>query len=179
VAGEIWADRAPNEGHRALVRLEQRGKLHTLVTQNVDELHQKAGTSPDRVVEIHGSTRRAMCLSCSWRDDIEVVLARVRAGEPDPQCTDCGGILKSATVSFGQPLEPAELSRAQFAAESCDLMIAIGTTLGVYPIAGVVPLARRAGARVMIVNAEVTEMDDLADVLVRGSISHVLPDILG
>ncbi|HEX7094338.1 MAG TPA: NAD-dependent deacylase [Acidimicrobiales bacterium] len=178
VAGEIWVDREPNDGHRALVRLEQRGILHTLITQNVDGLHQKAGSDPARIVEVHGNTRRAMCLSCDYRDDIEVVLARVRAGEADPACQICGGILKSATVSFGQPLDPETIERAQLAAESCDVFLAIGTTLAVYPVAGTVPLAKRAGARVVIVNGSPTEMDDLADVVVRGPISEVLPAII-
>jgi NAD-dependent deacetylase len=178
-AGEIWVDREPNEGHRALVRLEEQGKLHTLITQNVDGLHQKAGTDPERIVEIHGNTRCAMCLSCTWRDDIEVVLGRVRAGEADPRCHLCGGILKSATISFGQSLEPESLERAQVAAEQCDLFLAVGTTLAVYPIAGTVPVAKKHGAAVIIVNGEPTEMDVLADVVLRASISEVLPKILG
>jgi NAD-dependent deacetylase len=177
-AGEIWVDREPNDGHRSLVRLQHQRKLHTLITQNVDGLHQKAGIDPQRMVEIHGNTRRAMCLSCEWRDDIEVVLARVRAGEPDPRCHDCGGILKSATISFGQSLVAADLERAQEAAESCDLFLAVGTTLAVYPIAATVPLAKRSGAAVVIVNGDPTEMDDLADVVLHASISDVLPQIL-
>jgi NAD-dependent deacetylase len=177
-AGEIWVDREPNEGHHALVRLQEQRKLHTLITQNVDGLHQKAGIDTDRMVEIHGNTRRAMCLSCEWRDDIEVVLARVRAGEPDPRCHDCGGILKSATISFGQALEALDLERAQVAAESCDLFLAVGTSLAVYPIAATVPLAKRHGAAVVIVNGEPTEMDELADVVVQASISDALPQIV-
>jgi NAD-dependent deacetylase len=177
-AGELWVDREPNEGHRALVRLEQQGKLHALITQNVDGLHQKAGTDPSLVVEVHGNTRRAMCLSCDWRDDIEVVLERVRGGEADPSCAECGGILKSATISFGQALEPDTIDRAQSGAESCDVFLAIGTTLAVYPVAATVPVAKKSGARVIILNGEPTEMDDLADVLLRGSISEILPRIV-
>jgi NAD-dependent deacetylase len=179
VGGAIWADREPNRGHHALVRLQERGKLRLLITQNVDGLHQKAGTDPARVVEIHGTTRGAMCLSCDWRDDIEVVLARVRAGEADPRCERCGGILKSATISFGQSLVAADLDRAQVAAEVCDLFLAVGTSLAVYPIANTVPIAKRAGARVIIVNGEPTELDDLADVALHASISDVLPLIVG
>lgn len=178
-AGELWADREPNPGHRALVRLEQRDKLQLLITQNVDGLHLKAGSSPDRVVEIHGNTRRAMCLSCDWRDDIEVVLARVRAGEPDPPCTVCGGILKSATISFGQSLVPEDLERAQQAAARCDLFLAVGTSLAVYPIAHTVRVAMRSGARVVIVNGEPTPYDDDADVALHFSISDALPQICG
>ncbi len=173
--GALWTQREPNDGHRALVELERSGRLHTLITQNVDELHQAAGTDPTKVVEIHGSTRRAMCLSCDYRDDIEVVLDRVRAGEDDPHCLRCGGILKSATISFGQSLVEADLDRSERAARECDLLLAIGTTLSVYPIAGIVPVAARRGAPVVIVNGEATDMDHLADVVVRGSISEVLP----
>lgn len=178
-AGELWADREPNDGHRALVRLEVRDKLELLITQNVDGLHLKAGSSPGRLVEIHGNTRRAMCLSCDWRDDIEVVLERVRAGEDDPPCTVCGGILKSATISFGQSLVADDLDRAQLAAASCDLFVAVGTSLTVYPIAHTVKIALRNGARVVIVNGEPTPYDDDADVVLHTSISVALPFVCG
>jgi NAD-dependent deacetylase len=178
-SGELWADREPNDGHRALVRLEQRDKLLLLITQNVDGLHHKAGSSPGRLVEIHGNTRRAMCLSCDWRDDIEVVLERVRAGDADPRCTDCGGVLKSATISFGQPLVTEDLERAQQASEACDLFLAVGTSLTVHPIAHAVRLAQRAGARLVILNGEQTPYDDGADVVLHLSISVALPQIVG
>lgn len=168
----------PNDGHRALVELERRGKLHTLITQNVDGLHHKAGTSPELVVEIHGNVREVGCLSCGERAPMERALDRVRAGEDDPECRTCGGILKSATISFGQGLVAEDLMRAEAAARACDLMFAIGTTLGVYPVAGVVPAAKQSGARIVIMNAEPTEMDGIADALVRGSISELLPRIL-
>jgi len=170
--------RPPNQGHFALVELERRGSLHTLVTQNVDGLHQAAGLSDDLVVEVHGTIHQVACLGCAARGPIEDALQRVRAGEEDPHCLDCGGLLKSATVSFGQSLDPGDLLRAEEAAEACDVLLAIGTTLSVYPIAAMVPIAQRAGARVVIVNAEPTEMDDLADVVIRGSISAVLPALL-
>lgn len=169
----------PNAGHRALVVLERRGKLDTLITQNVDGLHAKAGTSPERLVEIHGTTRDVVCLSCGERAPIERAIARVEAGEEDPACRTCGGILKTATISFGQGLVQEDLLRAQQAALRADLMLAVGSTLSVYPIAGVVPVAKRAGAKVVIVNAQPTEMDDLADAVIRGSIGEVLPRIVG
>jgi len=169
----------PNAGHRALVELERRGKLDTLITQNVDGLHQAAGTSPERLVEIHGTMREVVCLDCGDRMPTEQVLARVRAGEPDPACLTCGGILKTATVSFGQPLDPARLARAQAAARRCDLLLAVGTKLSVWPVAGVVPLAKEAGARVVIVNGEPTDMDGLADLVLRGAISDILPRLVG
>lgn len=168
----------PNAGHRALVELERRGQLHTLVTQNVDGLHQLAGTSPERVVEIHGTVREVVCMDCGERAPMARALARVEAGEEDPPCRSCGGILKSATISFGQSLVPEDLERAQRAAADCDLLLAIGSTLAVYPAAGVVPIAKRAGARVVIVNAEPTEMDELADAVLRGSISEILPRLV-
>ncbi len=178
-SGELWPGAEPNDGHRALVHLERRGLLHTLVTQNVDGLHQAAGSDPGRVVEVHGTTRRAMCLDCDWRDDIEVVLERVRAGEGDPHCTLCGGLLKSATVSFGQSLFPGDMERVEMAALACDLVMAVGTSLQVYPVAAMVPLAARRGARVVVVNGEPTAMDELVDALVLGSISEVLGSIVG
>ncbi len=173
------ADRGaqPNTGHLALVELEGRGKLGTLLTQNVDGLHQLAGSSPEIVVEIHGTLREVMCMSCDERAPMERALARVRAGEADPPCRSCGGILKSATISFGQGLVQDDLMRAEEAAKGCDLMFAIGTTLGVYPIAAVVPIAKNAGARVVILNAEATEMDEIADAVIHGSIGDWLPKI--
>jgi NAD-dependent deacetylase len=165
----------PNPGHRAFVDLQRRGTLDTLITQNVDGLHQKAGLSPDAVVEIHGTLQEVTCMRCDERAPIERALARVRAGEEDPACRSCGGILKTATISFGQGLVPEDLRRAEFAAQSCDLLLAVGSTLAVYPAAGVVPIAKSAGARVVIVNGQPTEMDALADAVLRGSISEILP----
>jgi NAD-dependent deacetylase len=168
----------PNPGHYALVTLERRGKLDTLITQNVDGLHQRAGSSPERIVEIHGTMHEVVCMDCGERAPMERALARVRAGEADPSCRSCGGILKSATISFGQNLVPGDLRRAEQAALRADLLLAIGSTLAVYPAAGVVPAAKRAGARIVIVNAEPTQMDDLADAVFRGSISAILPRLV-
>ena len=150
--GELWADVAPNTGHYALLPLAERGVLHTLITQNVDELHQQSGIDADLVVEIHGTTRQAGCLSCSYRVRMEVVLERVRSGEHDPDCPECGGIMKSATISFGQNLVVEDLARAQAASDVADVLLAIGSSLTVNPIASVVPRAKRAGARLVIVS---------------------------
>ena len=169
----------PNDGHRALVELERRGKLHTLITQNVDGLHHAAGTDPSLVVEVHGNVREVMCMSCDERAPMERALERVRNGEEDPPCRTCGGILKSATISFGQNLVPDDILRAEQAALTCDLLLAIGTTLAVYPVAGVVPLAKQMGAKVVIVNAEPTQMDDIADAVLQGQIAEILPALLG
>ncbi len=171
-------DTRPNAGHRALAELERRGRLDTLITQNVDGLHHRAGNSPERVVEIHGTLREVMCMGCGARWPMEHATERVRAGEEDPPCLRCGGILKSATISFGQSLVPEDLARAEEAARSCDLLLAIGTSLAVYPIAGVVPLARDCGARIVIVNEGPTEMDHLAHALLRGRIGEILPRLV-
>ncbi len=168
----------PNAGHHALVALERLGTLDTLITQNVDGLHQLAGSSPGRIVEIHGTLREVVCLSCGARAPMDTALARVRAGEQDPACRSCGGILKSATISFGQALVEADLLRAQHAARRADLLLAIGTTLSVWPVAGVVPAAKNAGARVVIVNAAPTDMDEMADAVFREPISEVLPRLI-
>jgi NAD-dependent deacetylase len=168
----------PNAGHAALVALERRGALDTLITQNIDGLHQRAGSAPERVIEIHGTMREVVCMECGERAPMERALARVRAGEDDPPCRSCGGILKSATISFGQALVEGDLIRARDAALRCDLMLAIGSTLSVYPVAGVVPVAKEVGARVVIVNAQPTAMDDLADAVLRGSITALLPRLV-
>jgi NAD-dependent deacetylase len=175
-----WAERQarPNPGHLALMELERRGTLHLLVTQNIDGLHLAAGHDPAKVVEIHGTMREVVCMSCSERAPMERALERVRAGEADPPCRTCGGILKSATISFGQNLVPDDLERAERAAIQADLLLAVGSTLAVYPAAGLVPVAKQTGAAVVIVNADPTDMDGLADVVLRGSISEVLPAIL-
>jgi NAD-dependent deacetylase len=170
---------APNAGHQALVALERRGRLHALITQNIDGLHQRAGHDEARVIEVHGTVHFAICLSCEARLPMPQVLERVRAGEPDPACHDCGGILKSDTISFGQPLVPRVIERAWHAAGVADCLIAIGSSLQVYPVAAIVPAAKAAGASLVIVNAEPTPFDDIADVTLSGSISDVLPALFG
>jgi NAD-dependent deacetylase len=167
----------PGPGHRALVELEHRGLLHALVTQNIDGLHQKAGSSAELVIEVHGTVHDVVCMACGWRGPMGPVLERLREGEEDPPCEDCGGILKSATISFGQALVPQVIARAMRAAEESDLLLAIGTSLQVYPIAGAVPIARSAGARVVIVNAEPTPFDDVADAVLQGQFGEILPKI--
>ena len=168
----------PNPGHLALVELERRGKLHALITQNIDELHQIAGNSRERIIEVHGTMRKFMCWDCGMRGPMQRVLDRVRAGEEDPHCRDCGGILKSDTISFGQQLVPEVIDQAMQAAAEADLFISVGTSLQVYPVAGTVDVARRAGARIVIVNAQPTLFDDVADAVFDASISEVLPEII-
>jgi NAD-dependent deacetylase len=173
----------PNAGHLALVELEKQGRLHALVTQNVDGLHQMAGSTPHLVVEVHGTMHWTMCWMCGDRRPMPEALARVRDGEEDPECLVCRahgehGILKSDTISFGQNLVPEVIDRAMVAAERCDLLLAIGSTLQVYPVAGMVPVASRSGAAIVIVNAEPTQMDGLADVVLRGQIGEILPALV-
>jgi len=178
LAHPAWTAR-PNAGHAAIVELERRGKLHALVTQNIDGLHQRAGNSPERVIEVHGTVHTVVCLSCGWKGPMQATLDRVRSGESDPPCGHCGGILKSDTISFGQALAPAVIDRAMQCAAEADLLLSIGTSLQVYPIAGAVPAAKHAGARVVIVNAEPTPFDGIADAVLRDSIGETLPRIVG
>ena len=174
ISSPAW-NAQPNAGHLAIADLERRGILHALITQNVDGLHQRAGNSEDKVIEVHGTMRRTMCWSCGDRLPMQETLDRVLAGEEDPACLVCGGILKSDTISFGQSLVPEVIDRAMRVSEECDLFVAVGSTLQVYPAANTVPRAKAAGARVVIVNGDPTNMDVLADEVLLGSISSLLP----
>jgi NAD-dependent deacetylase len=169
---------APNRGHLALAELERKGKLHTLVTQNIDGLHQLAGTSREILVEIHGTIRDVMCMSCRDRAPMEIALERVRRGEEDPSCRSCGGILKSATISFGQSLVAADLLRARSAAADCDLFLAIGTSLVVYPVAYLPRIALGVGARLAIVNGQPTRHDGRAHAVVREPLARALQELV-
>ena len=165
----------PNDAHRALVELERKGKLHTLITQNIDGLHQSAGTSPDRIIEIHGTIRDVVCMSCGERAAMERALDRVRDGESDPACRTCGGILKSATISFGQNLVAEDLDSARRAAMASDVFIAIGTSLTVFPVAYLPQIATSRGAQLAILNAEPTPYDDLATWVIRDPLAESVP----
>lgn len=173
-----FMDAQPNAGHLALAELENKGKLQTLVTQNIDSLHIKAGNSLARIIEVHGTVRDFVCMGCGERGPIERVLARVDAGEDDPPCRTCGGILKSATISFGQNLVAEDLQRAQNAASTCDVFLAIGTSLTVTPVAYLPRYALQAGAKLVIMNAQETPYDSAANALIRGQIGEVLPAIV-
>jgi NAD-dependent deacetylase len=173
----VWRAQ-PNAGHRALVDLERSGRLDLLVTQNIDGLHQAAGSDPSSVVEMHGSVRSARCVACGWSAPIGELFDRVRAGEPDPACPTCGGIVKSDVVFFGEQLRPERVERAFEAAARCDLLLAVGTTLAVTPVAHLAPVAVEAGADLVVVNASPGEYDHLAAAVVRGSISEVLPGLV-
>jgi NAD-dependent deacetylase len=169
-----WAAE-PNAGHRALVDLERAGILRAVLTQNIDGLHQAAGSSPRKVIELHGTMREVTCLSCGRRTPMTDELARVDEGEDDPPCRACGGMLKSATISFGQPLEGDVIARAVEAAGACDLFLAVGTSLTVHPAAGLCDVAVEAGARLVVVNAAPTPYDEIA----RGSGGAVVTSPIG
>ncbi len=174
-----FMDAQPNAGHLALAELERKGKLQALITQNIDSLHIKAGNSLARIIEVHGTVRDFICMGCGERGPIERVLARVDAGEEDPPCRTCGGILKSATISFGQNLVAEDLRRAQSAASTCHVFLAIGTSLTVTPVAYLPRYALQAGAKLVIMNAQETPYDSAANALIRGQIGEVLPAIVG
>jgi NAD-dependent deacetylase len=172
-----WTAR-PNPAHLAIVRLAEAGIDTQVITQNTDGLHQKAGMPPDRVMELHGTIYGVVCVSCGDRTEMSSALDRVRAGEEDPPCARCGGILKSATVMFGEQLDPEVFERAVAAAEGCDLFLAIGSTLTVEPAASLCLLAYRAGARLVIVNRDPTPYDRLASDVIRVPIGEAIPALV-
>jgi NAD-dependent deacetylase len=177
LAHPAWEAR-PNAGHRALVVLERSGRLRAIVTQNIDGLHQRAGNDPARVIEIHGTLFDVDCLSCGRSTSMRDNLDRVEAGEADPACLVCGGIQKAATISFGQALKVDVLRAAQRAAQQCDVLLAVGTTLQVQPAARLAEIAVAAGARLVIVNRDPTPYDDLASALLREPIGETLPRLV-
>ncbi|MFF4763708.1 NAD-dependent deacetylase [Streptomyces sp. NPDC001292] len=168
----------PNAAHRAVAELERAGVPVRVITQNVDGLHQLAGMPARKVLELHGSVRSVVCTRCGARGPMEDALERVAAGEEDPPCRECGGILKSATVMFGERLDPAVLGEAVAITKACTVFIAIGSSLQVQPAAGLTRIAADHGARLIIVNAEPTPYDDIADEIVREPIGTALPALL-
>ena len=173
----LWTAK-PNAAHRALADFARTGRLRALITQNTDGLHQAAGSDPASVIEIHGTARDAACLDCGARMPMTDVLPRLEAGETDPHCLACGGILKSATISFGQQLDGDVLEAAADATREADLFAAVGTSLGVYPAAGLCDYALAHGARLVILNAEPTPYDEVADAVLREPIGEALPLLL-
>ncbi|MBK3565174.1 Sir2 family NAD-dependent protein deacetylase [Streptomyces sp. MBT62] len=168
----------PNAAHRAVAELERSGVPVRVITQNVDGLHQLGGVPARKVLELHGSARSFVCTKCHARGPMQDALARVAAGEADPPCLECGGILKSATVMFGERLDPAVLGEAVAITKACQVFIAVGTSLQVQPAAGLAGVAADHGARLIIVNAEPTPYDELADEVVREPIGTALPELL-
>ncbi|MYA78914.1 MAG: NAD-dependent deacetylase [Acidobacteriia bacterium] len=179
---ESWPemrDAKPNSGHMALVELYRAGKLSAMITQNIERLHQRSGIPSEIVFELHGTTTEAMCLTCGDRIDMEEAVARVEGGEKAPLCRKCGGLLKPATVSFGQPMPVRVVLAAQQAAESCDLFLAVGSSLVVQPAASLPVIAKNAGAKLIIVNREETPVDSVADLVLHGEIGDILPVMVG
>lgn len=168
----------PNAGHRALVDLERSGRLLGLITQNVDGLHVRAGNSESKVIELHGTMFHVVCTECGHRTTLEENLVRIAAGEDDPRCEVCGGIQKTATVMFGQALERRTLERAAIAAQVCDVFLAVGTSLQVEPAASLCRVARESGAKLVVVNADETPYDAVADAVLREPIGEVLPQLV-
>ena len=179
---EAWPamrEAKPNAGHHAFVELHRQGRLLALVTQNIERLHQRSGLPADLVLELHGTTTEAECLTCGDRITSDEACRRIEAGERAPRCRACGGLLKPATISFGQAMPLDVMARAQEAAETCDLLIAVGSSLVVEPAASIPRVAKAAGARLVIVNREPTPLDGIADAVVRGEIGAVLPLLVG
>lgn len=172
----MW-EAEPNPAHRALVRLEDQGRLRAIITQNTDGLHRRAGSR--RVCEVHGNVRFWRCEDCGAEGPMAQAIARVRAGDPDPHCEQCGGIIRATTILFGEHLVPEVLAEANAAAEECDLLLAVGTSLSVMPVAGLVSVAKSTGAALVIANAEPTPYDRRADAVVREPIQDVLPHLIG
>jgi NAD-dependent deacetylase len=172
--GDEFGHAQPGRGHRALASLYRAGKVPAVVTQNIDNLHQASGIAADDVVELHGNTTYALCLDCEQRYELSWVRVRMESGNGcAPDCPTCGGLIKTATISFGQAMPDAAMRRAQTLTLSCDLFLAIGSSLVVWPAAGFPLMAKRNGARLVIVNREPTDFDDIADLVVRHDIGTV------
>ncbi|MEX0751761.1 MAG: Sir2 family NAD-dependent protein deacetylase [Xanthobacteraceae bacterium] len=171
---EQFSAALPGRGHRALASLHRAGKVPTVITQNIDNLHQASGIPSECVVELHGNTTYAHCLDCAARYELSWVRERFEPAGRAPDCPQCGGHIKPATVSFGQAMPEAAMRRAEELATACDLFLAIGSSLVVWPAAGFPLIAKRNGAALVIVNREPTDFDDLADLVVREDIGAAL-----
>jgi NAD-dependent deacetylase len=175
---ETWNKVEPNDGHRAVAKLVARGKVSHVITQNIDALHQAGGVPEEQVIELHGNTRHAKCLDCGARVEIADIREHFDAHGDAPDCTQCGGIVKTATISFGQPMPETQMTRAQKAAKACDLMLVLGSSLVVYPAAGFPLLAKRNGARLAILNRDATPQDQFADLVVNAEIGPTLRAVI-
>ena len=171
-------DARPNAGHGAFMELHRQGRLDALITQNIDGLHQRSGLPAEKVLELHGTTTEAACLTCGDRITSDEACRRIEAGEKAPRCRGCGGLLKPATISFGQAMPNDVVTQSVVAAETCDLMLTVGSSLVVEPAASIPRIARQAGSRLIIVNRDPTPLDGIADAVVRGEIGAVLPQLV-
>jgi NAD-dependent deacetylase len=171
---ETWTTVKPNAGHRAVAELVARGRVSYVITQNIDNLHQDSGVPEEKVIELHGNTRYAKCLTCGARMEISDIRAHFEKHCEPPDCTFCGGIVKTATISFGQSMPENEMLRAEAATLDCDLFIVLGSSLVVYPAAGFPLLAKRNRAKLVIVNREPTEQDTYADLVLHAEIGPTM-----
>ena len=169
----------PNKGHYALAKLVEIGRCSAIITQNVDNLHQNSGIEEDKIIELHGNACYATCLSCGQRFELDVIEAQFKSEARVQPCGQCGGIIKTATISFGQSMPEVAMQRAQHAVDTCDLMLVLGSSLTVYPAAAFPEYAARRGATLAIVNREPTPLDDLADVVVHEQIGPTLALTVG
>ncbi len=172
-------DAVPNRAHLAIKTLEDRGKLIAIVTQNIDSLHHRAGNSPDRIIEIHGTAFSVSCLNCGKTYDRDSIEARIESGVRVPRCDDCSGILKPDTISFGQAMPEEKMRQAFTCARECDLCIVLGSSLVVYPAASVPLHAVEGGAKLMIINRDATPLDSRADLVVHDSVCKALEEMVG
>ncbi len=175
---ETWNTVTPNAGHRAVAELVAQGKASHVITQNIDGLHQQSGVPDEKLVELHGSTRYAKCLDCGIRIEIPEILAHFTAHGDAPDCAHCGGLVKTATISFGQPMPEDEMARADAAVRACDLMLVLGSSLVVYPAAGFPLQAKRQGAGLVILNREETPLDGYADLVINAEIGPTLGSVI-
>ena len=176
---EVLASATPNAGHRALARLVEQGKMTAVITQNIDGLHQTSGVPDDKVIELHGNATYTTCLDCRRRYELDWVREIFSVNERLPLCTACGGMVKTATISFGQSMPEAEMERAHAATLGADLFIVLGSSLVVYPAAGFPIMAKRNGSRLVIVNREPTDQDELADLVINAEIGATMSRAVG
>ncbi len=173
-----WVGRQPNAGHHAVARLVAAGKARAVITQNVDNLHQDAGVPAEQVIELHGNASYATCLECGLRHELADLKALYQATGDLPACRDCGGVVKTATISFGQAMPHEPMARAEVEALACDLFLVLGSSLVVYPAAGFPLLAKENGARLAILNREPTDQDRLADLVLHEEIGPVMSSVV-
>jgi NAD-dependent deacetylase len=175
---ETWKTVQPNDGHKAVAELVSRGVVSHVITQNIDALHQISGVPAEQMIELHGNTRQAKCLDCGAEVALADVLSHFETHGTAPDCAACGGLIKTATISFGQPMPEGEMARAQAAAGACELMLVLGSSLSVYPAAGFPLLAKRSGARLVILNRDATPQDVQADLVINAEIGPTMRAVI-
>lgn len=175
---DMFSSVRPNAGHEAVSALVARGLVAHVITQNIDDLHQMSGVPAEQIIELHGNTRYAKCLDCGARVELDPIRAHFETHGEAPDCAACGGLLKTATISFGQAMPELEMERAERATRACDLFLVLGSSLVVYPAAGFPLMAKRGGARLAIINREPTELDGIADLVLHAEIGPALGGVL-